>query len=332
MIRVLLAEDSAKHAALLRELLSGDPSMCLVGEALRSNAAEAARARAADVVLFGIASRAPEHLEGLRPLALGGLPALGVMHPGNGPVSAYCALEAGAFDVIWLGREVSAELARQLARAVRKAAGSRPPPAACARPALQRPSARPRLVVVGSSAGGPSALRALLGHLPSPMPMPIVVAQHIDHGFLDTLVAWLSEVRPCREAESGARPEPNCVYFAPESRDLAFAANGSFQAAPAGSGHFHPCVDRLFESAACSFGAGALAVVLSGMGRDGARGCSAIRGAGGLVLVQAPESAAMPGMPSAALESGPADAVATPEKLGDWLSRFVARPSLRAVG
>lgn len=331
MIRVLLVEDSPRSATVVRELVAGDPSICIVAEARHANAAHAARAHAADVALFGVPSRAPGVLEALRQLAQRALPVLGVLHPGNGPASAYCALEAGAFDVVWLHSEPSAELSRQLASALRRTAYAGSSIPARSKPACRMSGAQPRLVAVGSSAGGPSALRALLTHLPDPMPLPVVIAQHIDHGFLDALVAWISEVRSCEQAASGARPEPNRVYFAPEAHDLTFTADGSFRVAPADAGCFHPCVDRLFESAARVFGTGAVGVVLSGMGSDGARGCTAIRGAGGTVLVQSPGSAAVPGMPSAALETGAAGSVDTPERLGAWFQRL-ARPILRVVG
>jgi two-component system chemotaxis response regulator CheB len=186
-------------------------------------------------------------------------------------------------------------------------------------------------VVIGSSAGGPAALRALLQRLPDPMPLPVVVAQHIDHGFLDALLAWMSQVKPCAKAATGLRPEPNRITFAIEERDLTFAPDGSLRVLPPGPGHFHPSADRLFESAAQTFGAGAVGVVLSGMGSDGARGCLAIGRAGGLVLAQSPASAAVPGMPQSAIETGTPLLVEPPDRLGGYLAQ-IAKPSLRVVG
>jgi two-component system chemotaxis response regulator CheB len=331
LIRVLLAEDVLSVRGLLRELLTPDPMLRIVAEVRRADAAWALERYAADLVLFGVPSRASEHIDRLRQVAAKRpLPILAVAHPGSGPAAAYGALEAGAVEVFWLHPLVSEERSRQLVGTVHRLI----PPRACGAGTACAPRqtrVRPRAVVVGSSAGGPAALRAFLQSLPNPMPLPVVIAQHIDHGFLEALLAWMSQVKGCEKASTGIRPEPNRVYFAPEQHDLAFSQDGSLRVLAPGSGHFHPCADRLFESAAQTFGAGAVGVVLSGMGCDGARGCAAIGRADGRVLVQSPSSAAAPGMPEAALQTGAAEFVEVPERLGAYLAQF-ARPALRVVG
>jgi len=186
-------------------------------------------------------------------------------------------------------------------------------------------------LALGASIGGPSALRELLAELPSPLPLRVVVVQHIAHGLGDDFAAWLAatlglDVRP---AMDGERPPSGAVRVAPSGAHLRVTPDGRLAldtATPAQGGH-RPSIDELFLSLATTFPGATVAALLSGTGNDGARGLLALRRAGGFCLVQDEESSAARGMPHAAIVLGAAELALPPRALGLELA---LRLSMRA--
>lgn len=186
-----------------------------------------------------------------------------------------------------------------------------------------------RLIVIGASLGGLNALRAVLGALPAAMargPAALAVAQHRDASGGDALALLLGEVcaLPVREAQDKTPIEPGTVTLAPADYHL-LAEGGHFAlAAGQATDAACPAIDALFESAAEDYGAGVIGVVLTGTGSDGARGLAAIARAGGIVLVQTPESAEAAAMPLAALAATGVAAEALPlERIAPRLAELV---------
>lgn len=180
-------------------------------------------------------------------------------------------------------------------------------------PEIGRAAARLEVVVIGASAGGPSALGTLFSHLKGALPVPVLVAQHIPEEFIPGLIRWLdkaSDLTVC-VAEHDRLLQPGCVYVAPGRAHLGLARQGTQLAAQLiseqGPHRYQPSVDVLFQSAAAVCGAGAAGVVLSGMGDDGAAGLLAIRRAGGYTFAQDQATCIVFGMPSAAIERGAVD-------------------------
>jgi two-component system chemotaxis response regulator CheB len=180
------------------------------------------------------------------------------------------------------------------------------------------------VIGICASTGGPQALAAVLEPLPASFPIPIVVVQHITSGFTDGLAVWLDGVValpvgiavPDRTCEAG-------VWLAPDGGHLSVTAEGVFAHVPGREGHV-PSGDVLLDSLAISFRAGATGVVLTGMGRDGARGVASIAAAGGLVIAQDEASSAVFGMPKAALEA--AGTLMLPlERIGARLALLAAK-------
>ena len=161
------------------------------------------------------------------------------------------------------------------------------------------------VVVVAISTGGPSALKNLFGPWVKQLEAPVVVVQHGPDWAIRSLVESLSrdleEPDLFRLAEPWETPEPNRVYFAYGDRHLILEPEtGRFRSDEGPPVNFlRPAADPLFFSAAEGFGPYALGVVMTGLGRDGARGARKIRQAGGQVLIQSPESATLPFMPQA---------------------------------
>ena len=183
------------------------------------------------------------------------------------------------------------------------------------------------IVGVAASTGGPAALYRFLEALPRTLDVPILVVQHIAHGFVDGLARWLSGATtlPVLVAVDGAKPEGGHVYLAPDDRHLTLHLGRLRLSAAEPVGGFRPSATALFRSLAVSHGETAVAVVLTGMGTDGLDGATAIRDAGGLVLAQDAASSAVFGMPQAVVNAGVAHAVGPVEELAYRIGRSVPK-------
>ena len=180
----------------------------------------------------------------------------------------------------------------------------------------------PRIVGIGASTGGPQALEQILGQLPGDYPLPLLCVQHIAEGFMQGLVDWLA--RSCRirvrTAVEGARPSAGTAYFPPNDRHLEIDDSGAFRCSSAlPMGGHRPSVDIAFSSLARRYGAGAVGVLLTGMGQDGAQGMLDIARAGGLTIAQDEESSVVFGMPKRAIELGAARHVLPLKQIGPAL-------------
>jgi two-component system chemotaxis response regulator CheB len=164
-----------------------------------------------------------------------------------------------------------------------------------------------RIDIVGivASTGGPLALAHIFAALPSNLPVPILVAQHIAEGFTEGLIRWLSNVSKLtvQVAMEGVTPRPGNVYFPPDQRDLEIAPDRTLRT-PKSTERYAPSGDRLLGSIAHAYASRCAGVVLTGMGDDGAAGLLAIRQAGGNTLAQSQESCVVFGMPHAAMTRG----------------------------
>jgi two-component system chemotaxis response regulator CheB len=184
-------------------------------------------------------------------------------------------------------------------------------------PLPRRPGspARVDVIAVGASTGGPNALTTLLRGLPASLPVPVVIVQHMPPLFTRLLAERLTARTSLRvrEAADGDLLLPGQALVAPGDLHLAVERTGTEHRARTSDGppenSCRPAVDPLFRSVAEVFGPQALAVVLTGMGRDGLRGAEAIRAAHGQVLVQDEASSVVWGMPGFVARAGLADAV-----------------------
>jgi chemotaxis response regulator CheB len=200
------------------------------------------------------------------------------------------------------------------------------PPAAPAMPPTSAPSpaAAPRVLAVGSSTGGPTALATLFGALPRGLAVVSLISQHIDRDFSDGLAQWLGQEtgHPVAVARQGDYPAAGRVYLAEGGRrNLILGPGGRLQYEPAGEAVYAPNIDRLFGSVATQAGPRACGVILTGLGDDGTAGLALIKSAGGRVLVQDPATAVVDGMPGAPIRRG---IVAAGQPLPE-LARLIAR-------
>lgn len=172
------------------------------------------------------------------------------------------------------------------------------------------PSGPVRVWVLGASLGGPRALRCLLRSLPAAPAAALVIVQHLGAGFSDVLAAELRRggVLAVVPAAPGVRLRPGRAYVMPAERRLGLDAEGRFiaGAAYAPAQAERPVIDEVMEMLAGRYGAGCGAIVLTGMGDDGARGAAAIARAGGPVWIQSPASCPVASMPEAVRTRVPA--------------------------
>ncbi len=187
------------------------------------------------------------------------------------------------------------------------------------------PSAPVSLVAIAASTGGPSALQKLLGGLPSDFSTPIVLVQHIARGFLDGFAQWLDGecALSVRVARGGEMLQAGTVYVAPD--DLHLGVNASrrtvaIRTEPVNG--FRPSASMLFESASSAYGAGLVAVIMTGMGSDGVSGLRRVREREGYVIAQDEASSLIYGMPGEAVKAGVVDISLPLDGIGHHLRKI----------
>lgn len=344
-IRVLLVDDSPLAVELIRRMLASAPDIAVVG-----NAGNGAQALALipqlrpDVICTDLHMPIMDGLELTQEvMTRDPLPilVLSVSVQAEQEHNIFCMLEAGALDILAKPRggleSDFGVTALDLITKIRILAGvkvirrRRSAVAAPARPLppslLGLVTTPPRIVGIGASTGGPQALEQVLGQLPADYPLPLLCVQHIAEGFMHGLVAWLAgccRIRVC-SAEEGVLPLAGTAYFPPDNRHLEIDDSGVFRCSSAlpMAGH-RPSVDVAFGSLARRHGAGAVGVLLTGMGQDGAQGLLDIARAGGLTIAQDQASSVVYGMPRRALELGAVRQVLPLEQIGPALCALAA--------
>lgn len=184
-----------------------------------------------------------------------------------------------------------------------------------------------RLVAIGASTGGPPALQLILSELPSNFPLPIVIVQHISHGFIAGMANWLSATTnfKCKVGDHDEIIRPGIVYLAPDDKHTTVRGNGSLFLDPSGPiGGHRPSVNALFDSVAKNFKAEAVGILLTGMGRDGAQGLDAMRRAGAWTIAQDETSSVVFGMPNAAIELNAVDEILNLNLIAPYLKNITA--------
>jgi chemotaxis response regulator CheB len=182
----------------------------------------------------------------------------------------------------------------------------------------------PPLVVIGASAGGPSALAAVLSRLPKNFPSPVVIIQHVDEQFAPALVHWLKQqsVLPLRAACDGDVPTPGEVLMAVKDEHLVMLGRRVGYTIHPKDAFYRPSVDVFFESCARRWAGNVIGVLLTGMGRDGGKGLKALRDAGFHTIAQDKASCAVYGMPKAAVELKAAVEVLPLDSIAPRLSKL----------
>jgi two-component system chemotaxis response regulator CheB len=326
-VRVLICEDSRTYAAALQRLLEHDGDITVAGVVGTGEQAIAALPRldpsivTMDLELPGMSGlEAIEQIMGSRPVPIC---TVSSMRDYAGAALAAGALDA--FDKSDLGvGEPEGPAAAAFRRRVKLLSRVRvirhPRGPLAARRLAARATRKASVIGVCASTGGPQLLVQLLDVLPADYPVPLLVVQHIAAGFTDGLARWLDKTVavPVRVAEAGV-PAERGVWIGPEGGHLKFDASGVLVVdRQTDAGVHRPSGDVLFESIAAAAGPTGVAVVLSGMGVDGAAGAAAVKQRGGLAIAQDEASSVVYGMPRAAVQHG-VDIVLSPTEIAERL-------------
>jgi two-component system, chemotaxis family, protein-glutamate methylesterase/glutaminase len=342
--RVLICEDSRVYAAALQRMLEYESDIEVIGVCRTAEQAIAALPRRRpDLVTMDV------ELPGMNGIAAvtqimdsWPLPILVLSgHVRSGNDAAAAALAAGALDAIAkddldlrdpAGTAGTAfrRRVRLLSRArvirhlgARLSAGDSASEIAGARGQSRRAS----VIGVCASTGGPQVLARLLEALPADYPIPVLVVQHMAAGFTAGFARWLDQTArlPVAIASDGAPAGPG-ARIAPEGAHLRLAPTGRLTLdRHTVAGSHRPSGDVLLGSIAAAAGSTGVAVVLSGMGADGAAGAAEVRARGGLAIAQDKESSAVHGMPGAAINLGVRD-VLSPAGIAACLLRLAHVP------
>lgn len=343
-VRVMIVDDSAVARGLIGRWLEEEPGFEIVARHANGKLAVEDVVRSApDVILLDIGMPVMDGLEAL-PLLLEARPDVRVLMVStltkrNAEIS-FKALARGAMDYVpkpETNREITMlpDFRGEVIRKVRALA--------CARDARRGEVSRglapfkyrgfslvpPRVIAIGSSTGGPQALSSLLAALsPSIDRIPVLVAQHMPAMFTTILAERLARVtrRMAKEGVDGERLQPGTIYVAPGNHHMTVRHPGEprlrIDEGPPVN-FCRPAVDPLFSSVASTFGPATLAVVLTGMGQDGAAGARAVADAGGSVLAQDEASSVVWGMPAAAAAAGACAALLSPIEIANTAARLV---------
>jgi two-component system chemotaxis response regulator CheB len=362
-IRVLVVDDSVVIRKIVSDLLAEDPDIEVIGTAVNGRAGvQKAALLKPDLVTMDIEMPEMNGIEAVRELRAQGMRMPIIMFSTlteRGAVATLDALAAGASDYVpkpanvgSVGRsmeQVREALIPRIKSLVPLRGGSRSVaapagvPVVKAAPVLRAPAVRPaaghRLLVVGSSTGGPEALASMFGGLPS-LSVPVAVVQHMPPLFTKQFAARLDRQFGFQvvEAEDGQLMGPGQVFIAPGDYHLEVVAGARglhtklTQAPP--ENYCRPAVDVLFRSAVAAVGSSLLGVVLTGMGSDGAVGARHIVDSGGSVLAQDQATSVVWGMPGAVAAAGLAEQILPLDAIAPEIIRRLApqQAALAATG
>jgi two-component system chemotaxis response regulator CheB len=349
-IRVMVVDDSVVVRKIVTDVLSEDPGIEVVGTAVNGKVALSKLTQLEpDLITMDIEMPEMNGIEAVRAIrgTRNRVPIIMFSTlTERGATATLDALSAGANDYVTkpanvgsvaqsmgsvreqLIPKIKALTGRVVAAAAPRPAAAVPPP----RPAAPRsaPPARPAVLVIGSSTGGPEALAKLLPQLPASLPVPVLVVQHMPPVFTRQFAQRLDRLCALRvvEATDGVPLQPGTVHLAPGDHHLVVRpgrgthTTGLHQGPP--ENFCRPAVDPLFRSAVAAYDGAVLGVVLTGMGSDGRNGAGDVRAAGGTVLAQDQASSVVWGMPGAVTQAGFADEVLPLDRVAEAIQRHVA--------
>lgn len=335
MIRVLIVDDSAVIRRLLKGILSKDPRFEVIGEAANGVAAQLQnKVLDPDIIIMDIYMPLLDGIEATKRIMKDKPVPIVIFSTEDTAKMGYKALEAGALDMAkkpdnTMQSENYFKIFKDRLAVLAKKPGIFKGAGASSSVNVQS-GGNWQALLVGASTGGPVAVQTVLSGLKKDFPLPILVTQHIDSAFDGHYAEWLEETTgmPVSLAENGALLEAGHVYVAPANRHLRISPqtkDGAVYAALTDDAPVHflkPAVDPLFESGAQVLKDKCLAVLLTGMGNDGAAGCKKVVDAGGYTICQDEKTCVVYGMPGAAVNMGGASAVLSLQDIAPVLRKM----------
>jgi two-component system chemotaxis response regulator CheB len=317
MIKTLVVDDSPLVRTIIRDFLESDDAFTVIAEAENGlEALQKARTLNPDLITMDIEMPVMDGLEAIEGIMKTMTIPIVVITTRDTAKNAYEATVKGAIEFYSKANfttAISSEKRQDILCSLKRISRPKGPHNLASRQQSNRQvdTREIRGVVIAASTGGPKALMALCAAIPAAFPVPLVLVQHNSSGFDAGFAQWLNDYTPLevKLAEEREVPEKGKLYVAPTDKHLALAMGRFLFDNGAPVHNQKPAADVLFKSAAECWGAGAVSVVLTGMGSDGAEGTRHIREAGGITIAQDEASSMIYGMPKAAFETGCVDMV-----------------------
>ena len=334
--RILIVDDSKLVQEVLTAVLKSDDDLDVAGAADNGQQAiEMVETLKPDLVTMDISMPVLDGLKAISNImASNPVPILVISDIQDSHV-AFIALKRGALEVLSkseLQPEKSEELIRKIkllskVKVIRHIGGKLLDEALKeSNTSKEADHGYDRVVAIASSTGGPRALATILEDLPADFPYPILIAQHIDQGFIEGLVDFTNSVcsLKVKRGEHGESIAPGTVYISPADRHMEINTRGKIVFVERETKDiYHPSCNRLLSSIGKVFKEKGVGIILTGMGDDGAKGITCIKEHGGITLAQDEESSIVYGMPRVAVESGNVDDVLPLNEIGSYLTRLV---------
>ncbi|MFH1540071.1 MAG: chemotaxis response regulator protein-glutamate methylesterase [bacterium] len=342
-IKVLVVDDSKYMRFVLTKILKEDPEIEIVGEARDGiDALKKLGELEPDVVTLDVEMPRMDGLETLRRIfEVRPTPVLMVsQHTKSGGEITIRALEAGAIDFIQKpeGKDslTMEKVKDELLTKVKMAAGVKMDGAVDSGPPEAEPvqdrkkefnvAEMERVVVIGSSTGGPKALVTVLTRIPADAPLGIIVVQHMPPKFTSSLASRLDRVAPMAvsEARDIDQISQGRILIAPGGFHMRITMDGTIRLSDAEAIYgLKPAADITMKDAAQLYGDRVVGVVLTGMGSDGTNGCRIIRESGGVTIAQLASTCIVDGMPVSLINAGQADRVVALDKIAGEILNLV---------
>lgn len=347
MIRVLVVDDSPSVRELLAFILGSDPAIEIVGFAADGEEAiQLAQATKPDVVTMDLHMPNVDGFEATSRIMQTCPTPIVVVSGSEDPAEVgkgFRAIEAGALVIVQrpygVGHPAFTETARALTRTVKSMAEVKVVRrwSKAARRIEERDAPKPaqperqvrKLVLIGASTGGPAVLRDILAELPADYPVPLLIVQHMSAGFLDGFAQWLSSASgfPVRVAEHGQPLAAGCAYLAPDGFQIAIRRDMRIALSRGRAEHgMCPSVSHLFRSVHKDVCPATIAVLLTGMGKDGAHELRQLKEHGAVTIVQDRATSAVYGMPGEAIRQDAARLILAPPDIGRMLRGLGQEP------
>ena len=336
---VLIVDDSAFMRMVIKDIIDKQPDMRVVGMARDGmEAVEKIGQIKPDVITLDVEMPRLNGLEALK-VIMKKTPTRVIMVSSltskDAEITIEC-LENGALDFIqkpagstsWTFRQVESELVEKIRNVMKIGVNSleikQIPVKKPSRPFIS--AVGDKILLVASSTGGPRSLDTVIPHLPSNINLPVIVVQHMPAGFTKSLADRLDKISEVsvKEAQEGDLLEKNTVYIAPGNYHLGLKKDGPrvklFLDDSEKINNVRPAADFTFDLAAEIYKNNIIGVVLTGMGRDGAKGAFKIKHYGGKVIAESQETCVVYGMPKAVVEEGYADYILPNYKISEKIT------------
>ncbi|MCQ2592846.1 MAG: chemotaxis-specific protein-glutamate methyltransferase CheB [Treponema sp.] len=339
-IKVQIVDDSAIIRAILKQILNNDSRFLIAGEAANGEAAiQTAKQVNPDLIIMDINMPVLNGIEATKAIMKEAPTAIVLFSTEDSARYSFEGINAGAVEMIEKPdlSSSSSSFFNQFKERLYSIGSQNKRISIPKKKEVSTPikiNSESPVILIGASTGGPMAVQTVLKGLGKNIPAPILLTQHIDVTFAKHYTPWLAETTGLAISfgTDGEVCQNGHVYVAPPDYHMTVSQNcGKYiiNLNQEESVHFlRPAVDPMFASAAKNIGKNSIAILLTGMGRDGADGCKLLKNTGAFTICESEETCAVYGMPKAAIEEGGASLVLPLDEIGDYVKQMITSQNL----